>query len=1164
MTVKEDVKRQADIRNDYNEAITKLILGPGSEKINTDVEHEIISEKPQSRYATGILYPLKKETAVKSELNYEFAESIDKEEDSINVDNSFQPSSLGMTFYCEMNKDALDIDIDSAKYNTIKNPYIIIGDKALKQLYKFVEISKVEKIKKIFDVSPDQKKIRLKNILESKEQTEVLQKFINEIREDEKRDENKNDQNKKDAKFIVEKLKSINIKDKSCYLRNPISFGCTINFSGSNFFCENLNYEEKQLLQIFAKRQEVLVGNKKRIYAVTIVLKNISKKHLFQTVLKVSKQKDVFFKASEDIKLPDLKNLQHEDAMNSFLYREKKTYAFGRGISVNWNIENDSIASIRTTYMPSYELLPMSFSITNLKKDILRADTYINSGKKEIEKLREFAEQYNIWIAQTTKKIKLLEEEYQPYAKENMGNCKKCYERMQKTIDYLESNNQALKAFSLANEAMLLQRTKDLEMKKSCFTTKDYSLIDFQWRPFQLAFVLNSLESILNEDSEERDILDLVWVSTGGGKTEAYLFAIAAVIIYRRMNYSNSSGVSVIMRYTLRLLTSQQFERASQLIVALEFLRKETKILGNEEISIGLWIGEGTDNKLADAKSKFKSMVKPKYSLESALRMNTFQVLKCPWCHGEHSIVPEEKNKSANNWGYQAIEKNNKYNMGCTNPQCDFYKKLPIFVVDETIYKIRPTLLFGTVDKFAQVPLKEDAQKLFGSDNLDKFRRPELIIQDELHLISGPLGSIVGLYEAGFDYIMKNSRNSIPPKYIASTATIRNAEEQVKGIFDRQVFQFPPNGISISDNFFVKENPEGFGRKYVGVMATGKSQVTTEIRLISAMLQCVLELGLSTEEEELFWTVTGYFNSIRELGKAAGLIKDDVKEYINQLKHRNNTKKRYMNDSSEEELTSRKKGTEIPDILKKLEREHKYSYGEKIPFKEQPIDILLATNMLSVGVDIDRLNALFVVGQPKLTSEYIQATSRVGRKALGIVYTLYNSTRSRDRSHYETFQSYHQNLYKFVEASSVTPYSIPALNKAIAAVIVLMARNTIKELSGEKDAIKILEYKKELKEISGYLLDRLESTEDYHKLYSKSGKIIIEDFAEKWLDLAEQAIEDKDELLYYLYKIQSKKCMDKLLLRGFDDNSLHDESTKVMGSMRNVEANSYLTIDEEG
>ena len=122
-----------------------------------------------------------------------------------------------------------------------------------------------------------------------------------------------------------------------------------------------------------------------------------------------------------------------------------------------------------------------------------------------------------------------------------------------------------------------------------------------QYRPFQLAFFLLNLEAILNEDSEERnDIVDLLWFPTGGGKTEAYLALTAYTIISRNiLNGENSGGVSVIMRYTLRLLTAQQFERATKLILALEFLRRhliesERFNWGKLPISIGMWVGAST------------------------------------------------------------------------------------------------------------------------------------------------------------------------------------------------------------------------------------------------------------------------------------------------------------------------------------------------------------------------------------------------------------------------------------------------------------------------------------------------------------------------------------------------------------------------------------------
>lgn len=648
--------------------------------------------------------------------------------------------------------------------------------------------------------------------------------------------------------------------------------------------------------------------------------------------------------------------------------------------------------------------------------------------------------------------------------------------------------------------------------------------------------------------------MDLIWVPTGGGKTEAYLFAIASSILYSRISDNNNHGVNVIMRYTLRLLTSQQFDRASKLIVALEYIRRNNVLqLGKNEISIGLWIGKGTSNSRTDAKEILKDMVNAG-NLKTALSKNTFQILMCPWCQKKESIIPTpEKASEKLEWGYNAIFTKKGFDLYCTTPQCPFgrIKKsgLPIYVTDESVYKKFPTLLFGTVDKFASVPLKQEAIDLFGNQN----SRPSLIIQDELHLISGPLGSIVGAYEASFDYIMKSNLKNSSPKYIASTATIKNAENQVREIFDREVFQFPPNGIDASDNFFVKENSELHGRKYFGIMPTGKTQTTAEVRLISLMLQVINNIDLTPDEKEMFWTVTGYFNSLRELGKSASLIYDDVRDYCQQLANRNDIDLRHLKNDGDglEELTSRVNGSEIPEILSRLN----VSYEAN---ENKAVDILIASNMLSVGVDIDRINSMFVVGQPKSTSEYIQATSRVGRKSLGAVYALYNSTKSRDRSHYETFLSYHKSMYKYVETSSVTPYSLPSLNKTIAAIIVTMVRNSNEELAGENSAANIVDHKDELLQAKEFLLKRLRNSEDKHHLYRDSGEKIINDFVKQWIRLAMTAKANDQELPYFQRSLKKSKY-DFQLMKPYNRDD-HEEATAVMDSMRTVEENSRMRI----
>lgn len=1153
MGIKISEKRQEEIRNNYLTEISKLLLGPGSEKITLDEHEEIISEKPESRYVTGILYPIKdkkmkiKEAEVE-DINYHGG--IDKEEESTNVDNSFLPSSMGMTFYCSAKIENLSVEIKTAWYESVKNPYIETTEEVLKVINNKISDGSIIDSHKIFIIDWENMRIKIDDSnLKAGEMVSLIRKF-------EKVFDSRSEQS---AYHVVRKLGNINFKNKSCYKRKPVEFSVEIDLSQNDIFKKNLSINGKDGIQIFSKKQKLKNQTDESIYAITIVIKNVSEKHFFQSEMKINKQPNLEFRASEDINSPDLEKLNYEDAMNFFLYREKKTFGFGRGVAVVWEegIEGKSILNeIKTSYIPTHDLMPMSFNLNGIDEKILKPESYVNTEIKDLKMLKQLVQNYEEWINNLEIRAENLNQIYQKYAKDNINKCWQCHSRMLKTISFLEHDTNALKAFSTANEAILLQRIDILDDKRRYFKEQDYSEAAFTWRPFQLAFILYSLESILNQNSDDREILDLIWVSTGGGKTEAYLFAIAAAITYRRLEYpKDSAGVSVIMRYTLRLLTAQQFERASQLIVALEYIRKERKELGLDEISIGLWIGEGTKNKLQDAKENFNEMVNKarNQGLDQALKINSFQVLECPWCHEKQSIIPLNGSGSKWQWGYDMIDRKEKYNIRCKNKKCDFSKGLPIFVVDESIYDVRPTLLFGTVDKFAQVPLKEESQRLFGSDDPNKYRRPELIIQDELHLISGPLGSIVGLYEAGFDYIMRDSKNGAPPKYIASTATIRNAEEQVNNIFNRKLFQFPPDGLISSDNFFVKENQTKLGRKYVGIMSTGKSQLTAEIRLLSSMLQVITELGLSVEEEELYWTITGYFNSIRELGKAAGLIKDDVKEYIRQLHERNHTNERKMNDESNVELTSRIPGSEIPEVLSKIDIRHTNN------LKNKSVDTLIATNMLSVGVDIGRLNSMFVAGQPKLTSEYIQATSRVGREDLGIVFTLYNSSRSRDRSHYETFQSYHQSLYKFVESSSVTPYSIPALSRGIAAVIVAMLRNTVQDLSENRSAIKIEKSREILYSIEDYFKQRSRASEDEYRLYSEDTSIIISEFISKWLELVEYSENNKEDLMYYLHKSQSDDYANNLLLKDFQDKS-HSKAVKVLGSMRNVENVSYLNI----
>ena len=442
------------------------------------------------------------------------------------------------------------------------------------------------------------------------------------------------------------------------------------------------------------------------------------------------------------------------------------------------------------------------------------------------------------------------------------------------------------------------------------------------------------------------------------------------------------------MRYTLRLLTAQQFQRSASLICACEMLRRDmTGELGSVPITIGLWVGGTlTPNKRSDAVAALGKLSK------GETRENPFIVLQCPWCGAQMGPV-----KTRNRFrilGYEKQRRLSTVKFRCYDSACDFNQELPLLVIDEEIYESPPTLLIGTVDKFALLPWFPDARAFFGISDTGYISPPNLIIQDELHLISGPLGSMVGHYETVIDQLCSqvDEDRRIRPKIVASTATISRAKEQVKSLYARDVFPFPPQCLRAGDSFFAEEDESLPGRLYTGVHASAlPSHVTAQVRVIAALLQATLSAQVSSENErDLYWTLIGYFNSLRELGHAATLIRADIREYLNAMWSRKDIKKigtfderRFINHALE--LTSRVSSTDIPESLQKLELEYPSQDDNR------PVDICLATNMISVGIDVPRLGLMAVVGQPKTTSEYIQATSRVGRRHPGLVVPIYNT-----------------------------------------------------------------------------------------------------------------------------------------------------------------------------
>ncbi|MEA1897589.1 MAG: helicase-related protein [Bacteroidota bacterium] len=750
----------------------------------------------------------------------------------------------------------------------------------------------------------------------------------------------------------------------------------------------------------------------------------------------------------------EIHSMEQEDKEFELLYSDKTIYAIGHGVSPDWESKDGKIICIKASFIPSFEVPLMKTDVSEIDDEILRL-TRLAKTDQDSEKIRQslysFTETYRNWIDNLRKKAESMSQEQGDVAENMLKRLEESATRMNAGIKCL-GDPAVAKAFSFAHKAM-----------KKYMETRNVE--DPSWRPFQLGFLLQTLPSLIDENSPDRDLVDLLWFQTGGGKTEAYLVIIAFLVSYRRMLFPETgAGTAVIMRYTLRLLTIQQFQRASILICALELSRRRNpELLGHEPITAGLWVGAGS------SPNTFKDSEK---ILDDALQsdgagLEKLVVRECPWC-GKRLEIDNDSTKS----GFHG--NGGDFRFCCTNQHCDFggsdNPTLPINVVDEYLYKHPPTLLLATVDKFAMFAWKEQTTIFLGNSS---FRPPDLIIQDELHLIAGELGTITGVYEAGFDTVLKLKDHS--PKYIASTATIRNAGEQVKKLFARHVRIFPSPGLNWSDSFFARVDKEKPGRLYIGYYAPNLPRNKSFAPLGAALLLSPSLWNYTDESvQDAWWTLVAYHGSLRGLGITHNLLGSEVRKYLEyyihflldeELRKTNELSECFynfckdflkisINDKFKErcinsflnwrrlykedgiaELTSNRNANEIRKYLDDLE----INYSDE---NNQAIAALLCTNMVSVGLDIPRLGLMVVNGQPFTTGEYIQASSRVGRgKVPGIVVAHYYRNHARDMSHFENFRAYHESFYRFVEPTSLTPFSSPARKRALHAALVIVMRH---------------------------------------------------------------------------------------------------------------------------
>lgn len=889
-----------------------------------------------------------------------------------------------------------------------------------------------------------------------------------------------------------------------------------------------------------------------------------------------------------------------EQATNALLYRHAREFATGHGVAADWDSppNGDSrTTKIYTEFMPSYEV-PMliapakqaSGAVLDMK-DLAQ----VQSAAELEQMLAPLVEAYEVWVSETKNASMAVAIQDDPQlrdaAMENISRCEECATRIRAGLALLSQDAHVRSAFQFANTVMWDQRVHSIwaaanrrvgEVSGSS-STHDKSE-NRTWRPFQIGFILLNLVGIADEDSGERRLVDLLWFPTGGGKTEAYLGLAAFTLGLRRLRgdrhgMSAGAGVSIIMRYTLRLLTVQQFQRAAALICACELQRRRDESKwGTEPFQIGVWVGRGTTpNTYAESQRTLEDLADGKKPREGS----PVQLVSCPRCGA--GLLNEKGTPLPGT--YLPDKTKQRTLVSCPNSDCEFsdHVGLPVVVVDDEIYRTCPSLVVATVDKFARLPFKGETRAMFG--HRDRFSPtyghiteahgdkvgsrklrdavavnpllpPELIIQDELHLISGPLGTMVGLYETAVDYASRlatDGGGSIPAKVIASTATIRRAAQQARQLYSRRLAIFPPAGISSQDSFFARElsidadEDSTAGRFYVGVNAPGSSTKTLLVRVYSILLAAAeAEVQQDAAAADPYATLVGYFNSLRALGGAKRLVEDDVALVrLRYLAQQRGYPQRRINDP--DELTSRMDSWRIPGLLKKLD--NTFPRGKL----DWPVDVLLATNMISVGVDIDRLGLMVVTGQPKTTAEYIQATSRVGRKFPGLVVTMYNWMGARDLSHYERFKSYHEALYRHVEAISVTPFSSRALDRGLHGVFAAMHRLLSRRMATEPDAENFDATSRLTDDIiedicqrAALLVGKDESDRVRERLLS---------YRDDWAHLAE-------ELLRYSWLDDSRKPPNNSRVLLKTAGTQNEGEWQTPGSLREVEPTAAFFLDE--
>ncbi|REE98985.1 DISARM system helicase DrmA [Thermomonospora umbrina] len=923
---------------------------------------------------------------------------------------------------------------------------------------------------------------------------------------------------------------------------------------------------------------------------------------MFQTKLVIDASGSEAFLPVRDVLEHDWPEHDEEVKRLNLQYRNRLEFAIGRTCSADWTVRPGSrrASAVETTWLPIAET-PQTRA-RSVEDALLSMDALASASAEDVRAgLAPLVDGYGSWLDAQETVAAELPSHLRETADVALWEARAAHKRLVAGLEHVASDREALRCFQFMNRVMRDQRIASqvaaaraadaaLSIEQAREAVASYGASAASWRPFQLSFILMQLGALTDpadpiRSSAHQSKVELLFFPTGGGKTEAYLgLAAYTFAIRRRQGIVESAdgpldgrdGIAVLMRYTLRLLTAQQFQRATTLVCAAELARREDEATwGSEPFRIGLWVGTAVSPKRFEEADEQLTRANE----FGRHRLTVLQIQRCPWCG---TLITAAHVKA------DAARRRVFVHCGDELARCPFAKGgaisegLPVLTVDEEIYRLTPAFVIATVDKFARLAREGEAAALFGyvsrrcgrhgyvhadytpcqvgshpaRDGLPtatvapvgRLRPPDLIIQDELHLITGALGTSVGLFEVAVETLSsweKSDGSSVKPLIVASTATVRNAQEQVRGLYGRQVEVFPPQVLDVADTFFSQEVPiddKNPGRRYIGVSAQGVRLSSAEIRVSEVLLSSgQLLLDRAGAAADPYMTLVGYFNATRELAGMARYVADDVQNRVKRPRKGSGYPSRRgasFGLLKTGELTSRIASSEIGATLDRLGLEFDPDYdsteaarqriadakeGKDVTRRgeaDSPFDVVLATSMLQVGVDVQRLGLMLVVGQPKNTAEYIQASSRVGRDPSdrpGLVVSLGNWARPRDLAHFEQFRHYHETFYAQVEALSVTPYSPTSLARGIDGLLVSAARvlqaSVTGGLSAEREAWRIKDQRGAVEAIIERLKKRIAAAARDETATKRANDLLVNRL-DRWAERAQRAAEKHKTLVY--------------------------------------------------